>query len=155
MSQESIEKALQRWRTDDPKRVIGPGHPVGDFLEAPEWELIERGPGSLRLRAHLPDQVKNPRGELFGGFTATYADFAALHVFHTARGPDEKPRWLTTASLQVNYFAPITGPEFEMLGKVVNRSGRTAHVQLDFLDRSGSLCATAQATLIEQRSNHE
>jgi acyl-coenzyme A thioesterase PaaI-like protein len=155
MSRESIEQALRRWRTDDPKRVVGPGHPVGDFLEAPEWEVIERGSGTLRLRAQLPDPVKNPRGELFGGFTATYADFAALHVFHTARRPDEKPHWLTTASLQLNYFAPITGPEFEMLGKVLNRSGRTAHVQIEFFDRGGALCAIAQATLIEQRSNVE
>jgi hypothetical protein len=28
--------------------------------------------------------VMNPRGELFGGFTTTYLDFFALHVFHCA-----------------------------------------------------------------------
>lgn len=155
MSPENIEQALRRWHTDDPKRVIGPGHPVGDFLEAPQWEVIQRGPGSLRLRAHLPAQVKNPRGELFGGFTPTYVDFAALHVFLTTRRPDEPPRWLMTASLQVNYFAPITGPEFEMRGRVLNRSGRTGCVQIEFFDRSGALCAVAQATLIEQRSDGE
>lgn len=152
MDESSIEQVLRRWHTDDPKRVVGPGHPVGDFLEAPKWEVIDRGPGTLRMRAHLPDQVKNPRGELFGGFTATYLDFAALHVFLTTRRPDEPPRWLITAALQVNYFAPITGPEFEMRGTVVNRSGRTGYVQIEFFDRSGALCAIGQVTLLEQRS---
>jgi acyl-coenzyme A thioesterase PaaI-like protein len=47
---------------------------------------------------------------------------------------------------------PITGPEFEIRGKLLKRGGRTAHVQVEFFDRSGALCAIAQATLIEQRS---
>jgi hypothetical protein len=36
--------------------------------------------------------VMNPRGELFGGFTTTYLDFFALHVFHTSLAPDAPPR---------------------------------------------------------------
>jgi acyl-coenzyme A thioesterase PaaI-like protein len=50
---------------------------------------------------------------------------------------------------------PITGPEFEIRGKLVNRRGRTAHVQIEFFDRRGALCAIAQATPIEQRSKDE
>jgi hypothetical protein len=41
------------------------------------------------------------------------------------------------------------------LGKLVNRSGRTAHVQIELFDRSGALYAIAQATPIEQRSKDE
>jgi acyl-coenzyme A thioesterase PaaI-like protein len=141
---------LRRWRTDDPKRVVGRGHPVGDFLEAHEWEVLERGERRLRIRSHLPERVKNPRGELFGGFTPTYVDFFALHVFHTARAAEEPPRWLSTANLRVDYFAPIAGPHFEMHGEVLNRSGRTGHVEVRFIAH-GKLCAVAQTTLIELR----
>ena len=42
-SERSVEEMLRRWRSDDPQRVVGRGHPVGDFLEAHEWEVLERG----------------------------------------------------------------------------------------------------------------
>jgi acyl-coenzyme A thioesterase PaaI-like protein len=146
-----IEQFARRWATDDPERVVGPGHPIGDFLEAPRWRVLERAPGVLRVRAGLPEAVRNPLGELFGGFTPTYVDFLALHVFHTARLEGEPRRWLRTASLRVEYFAPIRGPEFEMTGRVLHRSGRTAHVEVRFHAGDGPLCALAQATLVEAR----
>ena len=146
---ESAESAFRRWRSNDPKRVIGRGHPVGDFLEAHEWEVLERGSGRLAIRVQPPAQVMNPRGELFGGFTTTYLDFFALHVFHTSLAPGEPLRWLSTASLRVDYFAPISGPSFEMHGQVLNRSGRTGYIETRFV-ANGRLCAFGQATLIEQ-----
>jgi acyl-coenzyme A thioesterase PaaI-like protein len=145
----SAEQMLRRWRSDDPKRVIGRGHPVGEFLEAHEWEVLERGEGRLSVRARPPERVMNPRGELFGGFTTTFLDFFALHVFHTSRAPDSPVRWLSTASLRMDYFAPITGPSFEMHGEVLNRSGRTGQIETRFVV-DGRLCAIGQATLIEQ-----
>ena len=147
--QESAEHAFRRWRSDDPKRVIGHGHPVGDFLEAHEWEVLERGQGRLSIRVQPPARVMNPRGELFGGFTTTYLDFFALHVFHASLAPGEPRRWLSTASLRVDYFAPISGPSFEMHGEVLNRSGRTGYIETRFVV-DGRLCAIGQATLIEQ-----
>jgi uncharacterized protein (TIGR00369 family) len=151
MSESSAEQSMRRWRSGDPKRVVGRGHPVGDYLEAYDWEVLEQRRGHLRLRVQLPQQVMNPRGELFGGFTSTYADFASLFVFHTAREPDAPPRWLSTAHLRVDYFAPISGPQIELVGEVVNFTGRTGHVQIRFFDGAGQLCAIAQTTLIEQR----
>jgi len=145
----SAEQMLRRWRSDDPKRVVGRGHPVGEFLEAHEWEVLARGEGRLEVRAKPPERVMNPRGELFGGFTTTYLDFFALHVFQTSRPPDAPPRWLSTASLRIDYFAPLTGPSFEMHGEVLNRSGRTGQIETRFVV-DGRLCAIGQVTLIEQ-----
>jgi len=150
MTELSLAELSRTWATDDPKRLVGPGHPVGDFLEAPEWEILERGERTLRLRAHLPDQVRNPRGELFGGFTPTYVDFVALHLFHLGRRESEPRRWLATATLQVDYFSPIRGPHFEMAGELLQRRGRSACIQIRFLSTAGDLCALGQATLIEQ-----
>ena len=149
----SLAEMSRIWRTEDPKRLVGRGHPVGDFLEAPEWDVLERGERTLRLRAHLPEQVKNPRGDLFGGFTPTYVDFVALHLFHLNGSEAEPRRWLNTASLQVDYFAPIRGPHFEIWGELLQRRGRSAWVQLRFLSTTGELCALGQVTLIEQRSS--
>jgi acyl-coenzyme A thioesterase PaaI-like protein len=147
-----IEEFARTWATDDPERLVGRGHPVGDFLDAPEWRVLERSPGRLRVRAVLSDAVRNPRGELFGGFTPTFVDFFALHVFHTARAEGEPRRWLATANLRVDYFAPIHGPEFEIEGTLLHRSGRTGHIEVRFSDSEGRLCALAQATLIEHRA---
>jgi acyl-coenzyme A thioesterase PaaI-like protein len=151
MKAPDIEQFARAWATDDPARLVGRGHPVGDFLGAPEWRVLERAPGRLRVRAALSDAVRNPRGELFGGFTPTFVDFFALHVFHTARAPGEPRRWLATANLRVDYFAPIHGPEFEMEGAMLHRSGRTGYVEVRFSDLDGSLRALAQATMIERR----
>lgn len=152
MGSSEAEAVLARWSTDDPERLVAKGHPVGDFLDAHDWRVLTREPGRIRVRARLPDRVMNPRGELFGGFTPTYVDFFALHVFHTSREDGAPRRWLATAGLRVDYFAPIHGPEVEIDGCVLHRSGRTGHVQVKFFDDEAGLCALAQVTLIEHRS---
>jgi acyl-coenzyme A thioesterase PaaI-like protein len=140
------------WLPAPPGRLLGRGHPAGDFLEAYDWRVLDAAPGRYRIEAHLPTRVRNPRGQLFGGFTPTYVDFFALHVFHAARSEGEPRRWLATANLRVDYFLPIHGPEFEMEGCVLHKSGRTGHVEVRFVDLEGRLCALAQATLIEHRA---
>jgi acyl-coenzyme A thioesterase PaaI-like protein len=149
-SPKTAEDTLRLWKTEDPMRVVGKGHPIGDYLEAHAWEVLEREPGRMRVRARLPGRVMNPRDELFGGFTPTYVDFFALHVVQTVWDDSEQMRWQQTANLRVDYFAPITGPEFEMQGEILNRTGRTHFVEVRFLDRD-RLCAVAQTTLIAER----
>jgi acyl-coenzyme A thioesterase PaaI-like protein len=153
MAERSVDEIIRSWHTDDPRRLVGRGHPVGDFLGAPEWEVLARGDRSLRLRAGLPERVKNPRGELFGGFTPTYVDFVSLHLFHLDRPADEPRRWLSTASLHVEYFAPIRGPEIEIAGELLQRRGRTGCAQTRFFSADGELCAVGQATLIQHPAN--
>jgi acyl-coenzyme A thioesterase PaaI-like protein len=143
---------METWRTDDPKRLVGPGHPVGDFLGAPEWEILDKGAGTLRLRLGLPEHLKNPRNELFGGFTAAYVDFVSLHLFHLNEPDGEPPAWLSTANLHVEFFAPIRGPEFLIDGEILQRRGRSAFIELRFRSQDGQLCALGQTTLIQHRS---
>ncbi|MGH0028215.1 MAG: PaaI family thioesterase [Myxococcota bacterium] len=150
MGSGDAETIFRQWATDDPQRVVGRGHPVGDYLDAHDWRVVLREPGRLRVQARLPERVMNPRGELFGGFTPTYADFFGLHVFHTTRAPDAPRRWLATADLRVDYFAPIHGPDIEIEGRVLHRRARTAHVQVEFFDDAANLCALSKLTLIER-----
>ena len=146
---EPIEVLARAWRTNDPARLVGRGHPIGDFLEAYDWIVVEERSGYLKVSCHLPPQVRNPRGDLFGGFTPTYADFIAVWTGR-AGNRDELPRtWLNTASLTVDYFQRITG-SFTIEGEVIHRSGRTLHVQVRFTDGDGALLALSRATIIEQ-----
>jgi acyl-coenzyme A thioesterase PaaI-like protein len=135
MSDDSMPAALRRvLRPDDPRRLIARGHPVGDVLEAYDWEVLHRGPGRLRVSAHLPAVVCNPRGQLFGGFTGTYVDFMSIFTFWAGREPEPGQRrpWLTTLNMRIDYFRPVTGPRFEMEGRVVQRSGKTGTIETRF-----------------------
>jgi len=137
------------WLATEPGRLFGRGHRVADFLEAYEWRVLEERAGYLLLDVHLPEQVKNPRGQLFGGFTPTYVDLVALRTVRAGQ-PRTAPRsWLATVNMRLDYFEPVTR-EFRIESTVLHRRGRTVLVQTRFLDRSGSLLVFALTTLRER-----
>jgi acyl-coenzyme A thioesterase PaaI-like protein len=133
-----------------PGRLMGRGHPVGDFLEAHAWDLLEERRGFLRLRVHLPEQVKNPRGQLFGGFTPTYVDLIALLTCRAGESWEGPRHWLATMSMHVDYVEPITDG-FRVESRLLRKRGRTSWVETRFLDEHGSLLANALTTLREAR----
>ena len=118
------------WATDDPDRLVGRGHPIGEFLQAWRWDVLERGDGHLRLSAHLPEHVLNPRAELFGGFTATYVDFVALFTVNAKVGREEQRHrlGLATLAMRLDYLEPVTGPTFVIDSRVEATRGATDHV---------------------------
>src|SRR5262250_515121 len=115
------------WMERRPDQLIGKGHPAGDFLEAYDWELAEESQGYLRIEAHVPAHVKNPRGQLFGGFTPTYVDLVALLTVRAGetRGEPRLHTWLATTNMRVDYFEPIIGPRFVIESRLVKKRGRT------------------------------
>jgi acyl-coenzyme A thioesterase PaaI-like protein len=133
-----------------PGRLMGRGHPVGDFLEAHEWDLLEERRGFLRLRVHLPERVKNPRGQLFGGFTPTYVDLIALITCRAGESAEGPRHWLATMNMHVDYLEPITDG-FRVESQLLRKRGRTAWVETRFLDEHGALLANALTTLREVR----
>jgi acyl-coenzyme A thioesterase PaaI-like protein len=120
---------IRAWTEREPGRLIGKGHPAGDFLEAHRWRVLEESPGLLRIRAHLPEHVKNPRGQLFGGFTPTYVDLVALFTVRTEE--------------------PILGPEFDIESRLVKSRGRTRFVETRFLGLTGELAVFSTTTIRE------
>src|SRR5437016_8110435 len=123
--------AIHAWRTREPGRLIGKGHPAGDFLAAYDWDVLEERAGYLRVEAHLPAHVRNPRGQLFGGFTPTYVDLVALF---TVRAGEQRlaqrfRTWLATTNMRVDYFEPIVGPEFLIESRLLKKRGRTNFVE--------------------------
>jgi acyl-coenzyme A thioesterase PaaI-like protein len=142
--------ASMPWAAPEPGRLVGRGHPAGDFLEAWAWEILEEAPGYLRVSARLPDHVKNPRGQLFGGFTPTYVDLIAL--FTCRAGPDrltarDRPRgWMATTSMRLDYFEPVVGPTFVLDSRLEKQRGRTHFVVTRFL-QDDDLAVLAATTL--------
>lgn len=137
------------WRNPEPGRLVGPGHPIGDFLEAGEWRVLEERAGYLLLDCHLPERVKNFRGQLFGGFTPVYVDFVALHTFRAGRRKEMGRHPLVTLNMRTDYFEPVVSERFRIESQVIHRRGRTSLVQTRFLDAHGALLVFALTTLRE------
>jgi len=135
------------WAQPEPGRLIGRGHVAGDFLEAWRWDVLEEAEGRLRLLAQLPDHVKNPRGQLFGGFTPTYVDVVALFTVRAGARDRRLRSWLATTNMRIDYFEPILGPEFVIESCVVKTRGRTHFVETRFLDPEPELAVFAVTTL--------
>lgn len=133
-------------------KPVGHGHPAGDILEAWAWEVLDRSDGYLRISAHLPSHLCNPRGELFGGFTPTYVDLVAIHTIrsHQPASPGWRPR-LSTISLRVDYIEPIVGPTFIIDGTLEKQRGRTNYVTTRFT-QDGELAALAATVVLETSS---
>ena len=102
----------------------------------------------MKVSAHLPDHVRNPRGELFGGFTPTYVDFIALFAVSSRleRASGSNQVRIATASLRVDYFEPVVGPRFIIESRRERRRGRTHHVLARFF-QDGELVVLASTTM--------
>jgi acyl-coenzyme A thioesterase PaaI-like protein len=148
-AQEAFLSPDAPWRNPEPGRLIGRGHPIGDFLDAHEWRIMEERPGYLMLDCPLPAKVRNFRGSLFGGFTPVYVDLVSLHTFRAGR-PKAAPRHpLVTVNMRTDYFEPVVSDRFRIESEVVHRRGKTCLVQTRFLDDHGTLLVFALTTLRE------
>ncbi len=145
--------AIRAWLAREPGRLIGRGHPAGDFLEAYDWLVAAERPGFLRIRAHVPAHVKNPRGQMFGGFTPTYVDLVALFTVRAGVERGDFSTWLATTNMRVDYFEPIVGPEFVIESRLVKKRGRTNFVETCFLDPADQLAVFALTTMREVAFN--
>jgi acyl-coenzyme A thioesterase PaaI-like protein len=136
------------WHPPPAGRLIGRGHPAGDFLEAYDWRVLEHTPGTFRIEAHLPERVKNPRGHLFGGFTPTYIDLLAIRTASsTLTGTF---RGFATVNMRVDYFEPVIDERFVLESRIVHRRGRTFLVEVVFKDLTGNVMVFS-VTTIRQR----
>lgn len=128
-------------------QLIEPGHAAGDLLEAWRWTITEQSRGLLLLDVHLPERLKNPQGQLFGGFTPTYVDLVSLLTVRTAEPDESTDRdWLTTINMRCDYFEPIVGPLFAVRGEVVNTRGLTSLVSTQFF-QDDTMAAHAITTI--------
>ena len=124
-----------------------PGHPAGDFVESPKWKTLKSEPGLVEIDAHLPEQVLNPRRQLFGGFTGTYVDMISIHTARTVLLDDKHSGWTTTVNMRIDYLEPVVGPRFIMRGELIKNGRTTCLVASHFLDHEGNVLVYAITTL--------
>ena len=145
------DETEQPWAQPEPGQMMSAGHGAGDLLEAPKWRVVEEAKGLLIVDVHLPDALKNPQGQLFGGFTPTYVDLVSLYTVHSAE-PDKDPgsprSWLTTINMRCDYFEPIVEPRFIIRGEVINQRGLTSLVSTKFFQ--GEVMAAHAMTTIRE-----
>jgi uncharacterized protein (TIGR00369 family) len=130
-------------------RAIGPGHSAGDFLGAPEWLVLEARDGFVRIDATVPARVRNPRGQLFGGFTGVYADLVALFTARAGAPAGVWRGWLATSNMRVDYLRPVTGERVLLEGRVIHRGSRSHLVEVRILDPDGTPLVHALVTMLE------
>lgn len=133
------------WLPAPPGRLLGRGHPAGDFLEAHDWIVLEHEPGRYRIEAHQPDHVRSGRGYLFGGFTPAYVDLLAVRTAHSMVG--DGFRRMVTVNMRVDYFEPVADARFVLESRVVNTRGGTHFVEVLFKDMQGKLLVFSVTTL--------
>lgn len=136
------------WLEREPGQLVSKGHPAGDFLEAWAWKVLEESAGRLILDVHVADSVRNPLGQVFGGFTPTYVDLVALFTVRAAQPRDDSAlrEVLATSSMRVDYLEPLMGPRFRIESEVIKQRGRSHWVQTRFID-DGKLAVFALTTL--------
>ena len=143
------------WGNPPPGRLLGKGHPVGDFLEAHEWTVLEEREGFFKVDAHLHDAVKNFQGRLFGGFAPTYVDLISLRTVSAGRDLGERRGWLVTVNMRLDYFEPVAGPRFFIECEIRNRRGRNLLVETRFINTDGKMALFAVTTLRELETKAE
>lgn len=124
-----------------------PGHCAGDLMEAHKWRVVREERGLVELDVHLPERLLNPRGQLFGGFTGTYVDMAAIYAVRTLFNDAPGFTWASTVNMRIDFLRPVTGPRFQLRAGVLNDGRTTCLVDTWFLDQDGEKLVYAITTL--------
>lgn len=143
------DSADRPWTATEVGQLVSQGHAAGDILEAWKWKVLTEERGLLVVEVQLPDQLKNPQGQLFGGFTPTYVDFVSLYTVHTGdpdRDPTSPRDWLSTINMRCDYFEPIVEPIFTIRGELINQRGLTSLVSTKFF-QGETMAAHALTTI--------
>lgn len=124
-----------------------PGHNAGDLVEANKWKILREERGLVDIEVHLPEHLMNPRKQLFGGFTGTYVDMISLYTCRTLFDSTTNAGWSATVNMRIDYFAPVLGPRFKLLGELINDGRSTCLVATTFSSLEGEKLVYAITTL--------
>lgn len=132
---------------DERPIFMRPGHNAGDLVEANKWKILREERGLVEIDVHLPDHLMNPRKQLFGGFTGTYVDMISLYTCRTLFDSADSAGWSATVNMRIDYFAPVLGPRFKLLGELIKDGRSTCLVATTFSSTEGDKLVYAITTL--------
>jgi len=131
-------------------RFMRHGHAGGDFVEASKWNILQEKRGYVEMDVHLPQHLLNPFGQLFGGFTGTYVDMAAIYVVRTIYVGQPGYTRSHTVNMRIDYLEPVLGPRFRLVGELIKDGRSTCLVATSFFDFEGTRLVYAITTLRQQ-----
>ena len=99
---------------------------------------FERGAATLHLAVR--DPLRQNRGVVHGGVTASLIDTASAFAILTMLEPDQST---TTIDLTVHYLRPIWDGEATARARVLRAGRRLIVVTVDVINEAGNLVATA------------
>ena len=110
--------------------------------------MLDHAPGSFKIEAHLPAHVKNPRGQLFGGFTPTYIDLLAVRTVHSLVAGGL--RGVITLNMRVDYLEPVHDERFRLESRIVHSRSKTHLVEVLLKSLDDKLLVFSIVTLRER-----
>jgi 1,4-dihydroxy-2-naphthoyl-CoA hydrolase len=108
---------------------------------------VEVGPGLLRARVQVRDDLRTPFGNLHGGVLAALCD----HVLGSVLYPViPRGAWAATTEFKLNLIAPVTDGDLDAVARIVSLTKRTAVVRIDVKNADRLVCAAQGTVLVMQ-----
>ena len=127
--------------TDDEQRRIREAFenvPFAHLIGIELGELEQRGEATLHLAVR--DDLRQNRGVVHGGVTASLIDTAAAFAILTLLEPGQST---TTIDLTIHYLRPLLRGQGSAHARVLRAGRRLIVVTVEVLDEEGNLVATA------------
>lgn len=113
-----------------------------------DYEVMEDGHAVVGL--NITDDMRNLRGVVHGGVTASLIDIA-MGTAAAGGNYDTRLRPMATLELKINYLAAGTGNRLTARADVVRAGARTSVVRCDVFTADGGICATGLGTFMFRR----
>jgi uncharacterized protein (TIGR00369 family) len=126
--------------TDAERRRVREAFESVPFAHLIGLELGEFERGTATLHIRVRDSLKQNRGVVHGGVTASLIDTAAAFAILTLLEPDQST---TTVDLTIHYLRPLLKGKATASARVLRAGRRLIAVAVDVQDEAGNLVATA------------
>ena len=130
------EKVAETFKTV-PKGAAG-GLP--EFLGI---DVFDAGPGTMRARLSVREDLLTGFGNMHGGVLSAFCDHLLGCVCYPAM---QKGQWAATTEFKINLTAPVSGGAVEARAEILNLTRSQAVVRIDMMNE-GRPCAIAQGTV--------
>ena len=118
----------------------GGGGGLPDYLG---FEIFEAGPGTMKARFEVREDLLTGFGNMHGGVLSAFCDHMLGCVCYPAMA---KGQWAATTEFKINLTAPVSSGIVEAHAEILNMTRSQAVVRIDLLN-DGRTAAMAQGTV--------
>lgn len=129
--------------TDEQLRRLRASFESVPFARLLGLELGKAAPGEVSLHLNVREELRQVRGLLHGGVTASLIDTAAAFAIITMLSEGEST---ATVDLTVHYLRPLLTGRVTARARVLRLGRRLMTVAVDVTDEAGNPAATALTT---------